>query len=175
MCRRSAERCADAPGRRRRRRAARQAWLPTGRRGSAEARGARSSTDRRRVIRMRRQRGDLDAHPVIEREGLKQTVQLRFALGPVEAEDSRRGKRVRRLPYAEQMSILTQLRRGGGLGGLAVRDLSLRGSVRDIDIELDQEIHDVLQVGLSGGGLRPLNALVAHPWSLTRGSVLCDP
>jgi hypothetical protein len=72
------------------------------------------------------------------------------------------------------MSILSQLRRGGGLGGLAVRDLRPRGSVRNIDIELDQELHDVLQNALpkltlgyeiSGWSLRewvaPVDARVA--------------
>src|SRR3954452_17264784 len=93
---------------------------------------------------MRRQRGDRDALPFIERQGLKQAVQLRFALGAVEAQDSPLGRRGRRLPCAEQMSILSQLRRGRCLGSLAVRDLGLRGPVRNIDIELDQELHDKL-------------------------------
>jgi hypothetical protein len=43
------------------------------------------------------------------------------------------------------MPILSQLRRRGGLGSLAVRDLRTRGSVRNADIELDQELHEVLQ------------------------------
>jgi len=79
------------------------------------------------------------------------------------------------------MSILSQLRRGGGLGGLAVPRPQARGSVRNIDIELDQELHDVLQKAwpkrtlsyeLSGWSLRERVAPVERPG---RGALVSVP
>jgi hypothetical protein len=104
--------------------------------------------------------GDGDTHPVREGQALEQTVELGFAVGPVQAEDLARGGPDRPLPDPEKVSFVHQLGCGGCLGDFTVLNLRLWSSLRNVDLELDEEFHDVLLSGvffyeyLYKGGIR---------------------
>ena len=74
---------------------------------------------------MRLERGDGDMHPLIQRQRAKQTVELRFAVGVVQANDLGLAGCDRPLPEPDEMPFVHQLGRGGRLAPLAVLDLRL--------------------------------------------------
>jgi hypothetical protein len=114
---------------------------------------------------MRAERRDRDVHPLGERECLQQTVQLGFALGTVQAEDRVPFARDVARPDAYKMAVMHQPGCGDRLGSLAIADFRLRRSVRHLDLELHQELHDVLlslraSRSRPAPRLAPVNALV---------------
>src|SRR5258708_10264929 len=88
------------------------------------------------IVGMPLERRDLHLHPVGERQSPEQAVEFASACGAVEAKD-----RALSPPDPHQMPLLGQPTRCGCLGGLAVLDRGLRGSVWNVDVELDQELH----------------------------------
>src|SRR5207302_9801227 len=74
------------------------------------------------------------------RQGSEQTVELGFGLGVVQAQD--RGLAWRDRPRdSDEMAFVGQLGRGSCFGVLAVADLRLRGSSRNVERKGDEEFH----------------------------------
>ena len=80
------------------------------------------------------ERGNGDAHPLVQRQSAEQTVELRSTVGAVQAEDR---PVAGPFPDPDEMPFARQPGRGGRLGVLAVLDLGLRSSVRNVELELD--------------------------------------
>jgi Major Facilitator Superfamily len=93
---------------------------------------------------VRLERSDADLHPAVEWQRAEHTVELCFAVGAVQAEGLPLARRDGWSPQPHQMSLAGQLRRGDRLGAHALFDLGLRGALRNMDIELSQELHDLL-------------------------------
>jgi hypothetical protein len=83
------------------------------------------------------ERSDADAHPLIQRQRLEQTVELRFAVGAVKAEDPALARSDGPLPEPDEVPLVHELGGGGCFGALAVLDLGRRSSVRNVDLELN--------------------------------------
>ena len=83
-------------------------------------------------------------HPLVERQGAEQAVELGLVVGSVQADDP--GLAGCDGPFLEpdKMPFVHQLGRGGCLGFVAFLDLRLRSSVRNVDLELDEEFHSGL-------------------------------
>src|SRR6266511_3262986 len=100
-----------------------------------------------RVVGVGLEWGDGDVHPLIERQRAEQTIQLSFAVSAVQANGGIAAGDGP-LPDPDKMPLVRQLGCGGCLGALAVLDLSVRGPVGNIDLELDQEFHGLLLLPL---------------------------
>src|SRR5262249_32461812 len=74
---------------------------------------------------------------VEERQSGEQLVELSFAGGAVQAKDIGLARCDGSLPHPEKMSFVHQLGCDGRLGVLAVLDLRLRSSVRNVGLEFD--------------------------------------
>jgi hypothetical protein len=85
---------------------------------------------------------DGDAHPVVERQGAEQSVELSFAVGAVQTKDPGFAACDVKPPEANKVPFVHQLGRGSRFGLLAVFDLRLWDAVRNVDFELDQEFHE---------------------------------
>jgi hypothetical protein len=88
---------------------------------------------------MRFERCDGDAHPVVQRESGEQAVQLGRGFRAVQAKRSALAGCEGRRPEPGEVARSGEIRRGGGLGGLAAGDLGLWCSVRNVDLELDKK------------------------------------
>jgi hypothetical protein len=99
---------------------------------------------RRRVVGMGLERTDGDVHPLVERQGPEQIVELGAAVGPVQAERPGPAGCDGPLPEPDEMASARQLGRGRCLGVLAVVDLSLRSPVGNVDLEVNQKFHELL-------------------------------
>jgi hypothetical protein len=100
------------------------------------------------------ERGDRDIRPLVERQPAEQSIELRLTAGPVQAEDLGLAGRDRPLPDADEMPLANQV--GDGLGALALLDLGFRGSVGDIDRELDEELRGRSLLGRAPQMMLPL-------------------
>jgi hypothetical protein len=90
-----------------------------------------------RVVRVGFERRDGDAHPVGQREGAEQTVQLRPTIRAVQAEGLGLAGCHRRLPNPDQVPGLRQAGGGGRLAAVALLDPGPRSAVRNVDVEPD--------------------------------------
>ena len=94
-----------------------------------------------RIVGVPLERRDGYEQPVGERQGGKQTVELCLAVGAVQP-DRRCSVTVGRpSPEPNEVPVLRELGRGGGLGALASLDLLVRCAGRNLEHELDQELH----------------------------------
>lgn len=80
----------------------------------------------------------------MERQHAEQTIELGLAVGAVQANDRGVAGPGGLVPDPDKMPLVGQLGCGGGLGALAVLDLSGWGPVGNVVLELDQELHGLL-------------------------------
>jgi hypothetical protein len=92
-----------------------------------------------RVVGVGLERGDGEVHPCMERQNAEQTIELGLAVGAVQANDRGVAGPGGLVPDPDKMPLVGQLGCGGGLGALAVLDLSGWGPVGNVDLELDQD------------------------------------
>jgi len=86
---------------------------------------------------MRRERDDRDLHPLGQRQGTQQTVELHLTVGGVEA-DHRCVVRDRvPSPDAKEMTFVHEPRRCGRLGARELLNLALGRSLGNFDLKLD--------------------------------------
>jgi glycine/D-amino acid oxidase-like deaminating enzyme len=96
-----------------------------------------------RVVGMRLERRDTDVQPVPEWEVGEQTIELGPAVGPVHADGLGLSFGGGLLPEPDQMPLLGQLGGRDRLAVLTILDLRRGSSIRDVDVELDEEFHCV--------------------------------
>jgi hypothetical protein len=82
-----------------------------------------------------------DVQPVGHRQRREQTVELRCALGAVETYRCRSVSKQGAFPESHQMSFVDQFGRSRGLGPLSPLDFGRRRSGRDLELELNEELH----------------------------------
>ena len=98
----------------------------------------------RRVVGVRLERGDRDVHPAAKRQGAEQIVELSWAVGAVQTDGLALPWCDGRPPQPYEMPLASQVGGGGGLGACALFDLGLRRPVWNVELELNQELHDAL-------------------------------
>jgi len=76
-------------------------------------------------------------HPVSEWQSVEQTVELRCAAGPIQADGLGLATSGGQLPKPDKVSLLREPGCGGRLGGLAILNLVRRGSSRNVDLEFN--------------------------------------
>ena len=80
---------------------------------------------------------------VERRQRAEQTVELRLAVGGVEADYRCIVRHRVPSPDAKKMAFVHEPGRRGRLGARALLDLALGRPLRNLDLELDQELHHV--------------------------------
>src|SRR5690349_9526695 len=77
--------------------------------------------------------------------GAEKTGELGFAVGPTQADRPSSSRSDLGLPEPDEMPLASQIRGRGSLGTLPPCDLGLRCPLRNVDLELNEEFHDVLR------------------------------
>jgi hypothetical protein len=108
---------------------------------------------------MGRERDDRHLHPVGERESTKQPIELSSAVGGIEADRRRVVRGSGRSPEAKEVALGSKPGRRDRLLARTPLDLGLGRPVRNLDLELNQELHRFLlapqdPAGAAGPGRR---------------------
>src|SRR5947209_5377608 len=93
---------------------------------------------------MLNERPDGRMHPFVERQSAQKSVEFRLAAGAIEAEDRRLTGADGGLPQPDEVPPVRQCLCRGSFCPLAVFDLGLRNTVRDIQLEFDEKLHQRL-------------------------------